>query len=185
MPLTKYCICGHPNLYTLEIPIFCTACGTKFEGSISVASQKSKIQSKLGIKPTIDDFQDDNGVDIDDINVSDLDEEIEENPKKHKLYGQTSRNNKKIKRVSREIDDNDDDIDIDDLNINALQLNIPISTKKDKGVTLGQVIKEQKTGIERPKPKKVNKKKELETFRIEAGMGGRKDISIEAPEDRE
>lgn len=174
MPLKIYCVsCSFPTEYTLEKPSFCSSCGAKFGGFISSIADRKSTKKLVAIEPEDDD-------------IDDIDGELEtEQPKRHKLYGQTSRNNKKIKRVSREIDDNDDNIDIDDLNINALQLDIPISTKKDKGVTLGQVIKEQKTGIERPKPKKVNKKKELETFRIEAGMGGRKDISIEAPEDRE
>lgn len=167
MPLTKYCVCGHPNLYTLEVPVFCSSCGGKFESSISVASQKPKITKK----PIIELEED----------VDEIDEDIEtETSKTHKLHGLTSNKSKRNRRETEE-----DNIDLDDLNISALQLDVPISTKKEKGLKFEDVAFQQKTGFSRTKPKKVNKKKEFEQFQLEAGAGGRKDISIEAPEDKE
>lgn len=173
MPLTKYCpSCAFPNLYTLETPIFCSSCGAKFDGSISVANKKPK--PKLVNYPKIKELELDTNDNFDDLNDGESLSENEETPKVHKLFGQTSKKSRKIRQ-----EDEDDGANIDDLNINALELDIPISIQKEKGVTLGQVIKEQKTGFERPKPKRVNKKAEMEKFKLEAGAGGRKDISIE------
>lgn len=128
MPLVKYCDCGHPNLYTLEVPIFCGSCGTKFGNSVSIANQKPKI------KPLIKEVIEDDNEDI----------ETEENL---------------------------------DINIDALELEVPIDKEKDRKITLGEVIKQQKTGFVREKPKKVNKKKEFQEF-LESAKNTNKPIEI-------
>jgi len=170
MPLKVYCPnskCSEPILYDLTKPIMCPFCGTNLNSNTSFASQKPKKIVK--IKELEKELEDE---------PEEIDEDLELNDepenRKHKLFGQTGKSKRNKNR--REINE---DIDVDELNISSLQLDVPISTKKDKGVTLGQVMKEEKTGFVRPKPKKVNKKAELEAFRLEAGLGGRKDISIE------
>lgn len=164
MPLKIYCRCGESTEYTLNKPVFCAACGTKFESSISLANQKPKKIIKSQVIETEDE------------------EEVIGPIKVHPLFGQRKSKKQKLEINNEDFDDLDDGEFLPD--INALELDIPISNKKEKGVTLGQVIKEQKTGFAREKPKKVNKKKELEEFRLSAGLGGRKDISIESPEDK-
>jgi uncharacterized Zn finger protein (UPF0148 family) len=88
----------------------------------------------------------------------------------------------KIKSIIKQVIEEDDDIDNEDnenldINISSLQLETPIDTKKDKGVSLGEVIKQQKTGFVREKVKKVNKKKEFESF-LEGARNNKKPIEI-------
>ncbi len=123
MPLKLYCpSCSEPTEYTLQKPVFCALCGSKFQGSVSAAIKKPVIKTEI---------------------------------------------------------DEDSNEDSPEINVSALQLDVPISVQKDKGITVAEIIKQKKTGITRSKSKPVNKQKELAKFFEDAGAGGMKPIEVQ------
>jgi len=139
MPLKIYCgNCSEPTEYTLTKPLFCGMCGAKFDGSISIASQKSK--PKLVNYPKIKELKSDINDDFD--NLDDGESLPESLP-----------------------------------NIDKLDVKIESFGSEDS-IKLGEVMLQQKTGLNRPKTKRVNKKAEFEKFRAQAGAGGKQVIEI-------
>lgn len=52
----------------------------------------------------------------------------------------------------------------------------------NKGITFDQLSQQRKTGFTREVPKKINKKKEIEAFRIEASRSARVEVTDGGPE---
>lgn len=64
---------------------------------------------------------------------------------------------------------------IDDM-IDETSFQVEIEKTGDKGITFANLAQQPKTGFSRPRPKKVNKKKEIELFRQEASKSARIEI---------
>jgi len=72
----------------------------------------------------------------------------------------------------------DDNIEIQEQIDSIEQLDVEIVANQEQSIKFGDLAQQQKTGIIRPKIKKINKKEEILAFRKEAGLGGRQTIEI-------
>ena len=152
MPLKIYCPnvnCAEPILYELTKPVVCPFCATNLSSNTSFAGQKPKK----------------------------IEKQIKRQIKRH------------YEIKDNEGKDNDDFDNLDDgeslsesfsetfPNIDKLDVKIESFGSEDS-IKLGEVMLQKKTGLNRPKTKRVNKKAEFEKFRAQAGAGGRQVIEI-------
>lgn len=72
--------------------------------------------------------------------------------------------------------DKEDDIQLES-DIDASSFAVEIEKFGDRGIKFEDLAKQSKTGYTRPPTKKVNKKKEMELFRIEASKPARIDVT--------